>query len=861
MEQLNVTPPPEALLPGLLHFYKDADFVTQLKVRFFFYLNLACTATYAIILTFSTYFQSVSPAGLNISVIAGIATGLLLNIGCLILLVRGYLTIASHAILLTGFGTTWFVMYVDHFDIVSRLDSIVYVLAIFSMVPLVVSRHAKVITLYVLLNISLMVLFLIRCRDQMSVPDSSILDFFMDSTIAMLLIGVVSYNVFRIHKMSLDQAKANIHERQQAEKALSQQTALLAAQSEASFDGILIVDAHGKMISWNNRFREMWGIPEEILHSCSDRDAITFVLSRLKDPDDFIRKVEHLYANPSDTNFEEISLLDGKTFERYSAAVWGKSGEYLGRVWYFRDITGRKQGEDALRRSEKQYRTLFQSSNDAILIVRQELVVDCNVSALKLFQCHRDQIIDHTIVELSPEQQPDGSNSQEKIRMLFSATMENSSPQLEWVHKRPDDTQFFTEVSISTMAIGHTLHHLAIIRDITERKRAEEEHERLQGQLLQAQKMESVGRLAGGVAHDFNNMLNVIIGYAELATEEMPPENRCHEHLLAIRKAAQRSADLTSQLLAFARKQVISPRTIDLNEIVQDMLQMLARLIGEDIDLKWVPGGNILLVKMDPSQLDQILANLCVNARDAIGGVGKITIETKGVLFDEASCASHVEAVPGQYVLLSISDNGCGMGKETLAHLFEPFFTTKGLGYGTGLGLATVYGIIKQNNGFIKVCSEPGQGTTFNIYFPRHEGQSEHLPSTSLQQGCPCGNETVLLVEDELAILNFSRTILEKIGYRILPARTPGEAIQMAKAHSGQIHLLISDVIMPEMNGLELSKRLREIHPKIRCLFISGYTSNVIANQGVLHEGVNFLQKPFSMQELYAKVRNALGQN
>jgi two-component system cell cycle sensor histidine kinase/response regulator CckA len=394
--------------------------------------------------------------------------------------------------------------------------------------------------------------------------------------------------------------------------------------------------------------------------------------------------------------------------------------------------------------------------------------------------------------------------------------------------------------------------------DITELKQAEAEKDQFQAQLLQAQKMESVGRLAGGVAHDFNNMLSAIIGHADLAMMQCTPADPIHPNLKAIQNAAQRSADLTRQLLAFARKQTVAPKVLDLNDTVAGMLKMLLRLIGEDIDLVWMPGTGLWPVKLDPSQIDQLLANLCVNARDAIAGVGKITIETENIAFDEDYCAVHPGFPYGEYVLLAVSDDGDGMDQEVLNHLFEPFFTTKVVGQGTGLGLATVYGIVRQNDGFINVHSEPGKGTTFKIYLPRFAGEALE-PTAETPAETPQGRgETVLLVEDEAAILNVGRGMLERLGYTVLTAATPGEALRQAKAHAAEIQLLITDVVMPEMNGRDLAKLISDLKPGLKYLFISGYTANVIAHRGVLDKGLFFLQKPFSMKDLAFKVRQAL---
>ncbi|MFO8002504.1 MAG: PAS domain S-box protein [Marinilabilia sp.] len=399
---------------------------------------------------------------------------------------------------------------------------------------------------------------------------------------------------------------------------------------------------------------------------------------------------------------------------------------------------------------------------------------------------------------------------------------------------------------------------ISVVTDITERKKAEEEREKLQTQLNQAQKMESVGRLAGGVAHDFNNMLSVILGNTAMAFEEVDQSHPLHDELLEVQKAAKRSTNVVRQLLAFARKQTIAPRVLDLNEVVEDMLKMLRRLIGEDIDLSWQPGRDIWPVKMDPAQIDQILANLSVNARDAIDGVGRLTIETGKVSFDEAYCAEHPGFVPGDFVLLAVSDNGCGMDEETQKNLFEPFFTTKEVGKGTGLGLATVYGIVKQNNGFINVYSEPSYGTTFRIYLPRHRPVDTPARSEYADASDILGNETILLVEDEPTILKMTRIMLERLGYNVLIAVRPEEALNVAHEYDHEIHMLMTDVVMPEMNGWDLASKLLSLYPNLKWLFMSGYTEDVIAHHGVLDEGVNFIQKPFSKKDLAVIVRKTL---
>ena len=423
---------------------------------------------------------------------------------------------------------------------------------------------------------------------------------------------------------------------------------------------------------------------------------------------------------------------------------------------------------------------------------------------------------------------------------------------------RRDHQEVPIELSLSGVLFSDGWHAIGIVRDVTERKRAEAEREKLQAQLTQAQKMESVGRLAGGVAHDFNNMLQAILGNVELALQTTPTINAVRENLEEIRESAQRSADLTRQLLAFARKQTIAPKVLDLNESVESALKLLRRLIGEAIDLVWLPGRRLGPVKMDPAQVGQVLANLCVNARDAIAGVGKITIETAGVTIHETDLAGHPDAEAGDYVRLAVSDTGCGMDQETLASLFEPFFTTKDVGRGTGLGLATVLGIVQQNHGFVRVTSEPNRGTTFHLYLPRYHGEADRVEPQAPDAPPRGAHETILLVEDEPAILRLAKRTLENLGYVVLAALTPSEALWAAEAFGGEIHLLLTDVVMPDMTGRELADRLQARYPQMRRLFMSGYTADVIACHGVVDPHVYFLEKPFTIRTLADQVRAAL---
>jgi two-component system cell cycle sensor histidine kinase/response regulator CckA len=393
--------------------------------------------------------------------------------------------------------------------------------------------------------------------------------------------------------------------------------------------------------------------------------------------------------------------------------------------------------------------------------------------------------------------------------------------------------------------------------DVTELKKAEEEKARIEEQLFQAQKMESVGRLAGGVAHDFNNMLTVILGYAELIRARLPQGDPLLTDMQEIEKAAGRSRDLTRQLLAFSRKEIIAPRPVDLNNMITGAQKMLLRLIGEDIDLRFYPGDKLWKIKVDPSQMEHILINFAVNARDAMQEGGNLTIETENVHLNEAYCRMHPGFSPGHYVLLGVSDDGVGMDRETMSHLYEPFYTTKERGRGTGLGLATVYGIVKQNEGFINVYSEPGKGTTFKIYIPR--SMEEAVAKEAAEESLPASaTGTVLLVEDDDMVRTISTEMLQAIGYTVLSTGSPSEALSFFEKGDAAIDLVITDVVMPVMSGKELSKRIEAIRPGVRVLFMSGYTTNVIAHRGVLDEGVYFIQKPFSTSDLARKINETI---
>ncbi|MBO9392498.1 PAS domain S-box protein [Caldilinea sp.] len=407
---------------------------------------------------------------------------------------------------------------------------------------------------------------------------------------------------------------------------------------------------------------------------------------------------------------------------------------------------------------------------------------------------------------------------------------------------------------------GTIIGSLGILMDITERKEAEEERRRLQERMAQIERLETVGQLAGGVAHDFNNMLAVVLMRTEMALLQLDATSPIRHHLLEIYRAAQRAAELTRQLLGFARRQVIEPRPLDLNAAIEELLPMVRGMLGEAIELRWEPAPNLDLVYMDPAQVAQIVMNLCLNARDAITGIGQISITTGRAVLDEAYAALHADVRPGVYSVLTISDTGKGMTPEVLEHIFEPFFTTKEMGRGTGLGLATVYGIVQQNQGHIAVHSAPGVGTSIQIFLPFHQG-TQSAPSDRfepVQISADNKRWTILLVEDEPAVLKSVGETLRRLGHHILMAGTPSAALHIAEQHKEAIDLLLSDVVMPEMDGPTLVRQLRESYPALRVLFVSGYPAHLIAYRGLLPEDTHFLRKPFTIQELVNAIQQAL---
>src|SRR5580700_9654098 len=511
-----------------------------------------------------------------------------------------------------------------------------------------------------------------------------------------------------------------------------------------------------------------------------------------------------------------------------------------------------RSAQEGLRRSEMNFRSLVTNAPYGICRCDSAgLLLDANPALLAILgYSSTPELVGKHLGELYADTQ----HWFELADYLATATPFNGLI-VEW--KRKDGTATVVRVSGRTVSNGGNARTFELFaEDVTERRALEQ-------QLRQSQKMEAVGRLAGGIAHDFNNLLMVISGYSEFLLDRLGPEPSLRAPAQEIASAAGRASSLTRQLLAFSRKQMLAPKILDLNGVVTENLKMLTRVIGEDIDLVMVPATGLGAVRADAGQIEQVIMNLAVNARDAMPAGGKLTIETSNVSLDEEYARFHAPLRPGNYVMLAISDTGAGMDSETQSHIFEPFFTTKGP-KGTGLGLSTVYGIVKQSGGYIWVYSEAGKGTTFKIYLPRVAEAVESpaqivVPADSV--AAEPGTETILLVEDEANLRYLARQFLEKQGYRVIEAADGAVAMQIAVAHEGTIHLLLTDVIMPGMNGRELAQRISEIRPNVKILYMSGYTENVIGRNGTLDAGVRLLQKPFNLRDLNSRVREVLDSN
>ena len=659
--------------------------------------------------------------------------------------------------------------------------------------------------------------------------------------------GEVSIAPVFDHRGTCTHLVGSVHdstERKAAEKALLESEERFRTIVEMAPDAIFIANQAARLLEVNSAACRQLGLTREQL---LQRSVFDIVPSRFRDqvaqkvqaPEGFFESC-HLRADGTEIPVE-VSIR---------GVVLGGQPAVLEIA---RDITERQGMETALREAEAKFRAMFLNGPDALYLASLEegKISDINRLFESLFGYSRSEAIGATSLHLGLY-----ANPADRARIVAELKANGKVSEFETEGRRKSGELFPCSLSVVTMMLGGETRIAGAIRDITERKRFDAEREKLSGQLAQAQKMESVGRLAGGVAHDFNNLLTVINGYSTLLLRDLKQDDPLRDSLEEIFKAGERAAGLTRQLLAFSRKQVLEPRRLDINRVVKDMRPMLVRLVGEDIEVRVALRAEGGMVFADPHQLEQVVMNLAVNSRDAMPRGGKLLIETACVERDESYARQHSETPAGRYVTLLVSDTGAGMDEETKNRIFEPFFTTKGVGKGTGLGLSMVQGIVAQSGGYVEVYSEEGKGTTFKIYLP---ALTEAAVDASSPEAFPAlgGKETVLVVEDQEEVRKYAAMVLKEYGYRVIPAENAGEALMLCQRE--RIDLVLTDVVMPHVSGRELADRVEKLQPGIKALFMSGYSDNVITPHGILEEGANFIQKPFSPEELAGKVRSVLG--
>ncbi|HSY92828.1 MAG TPA: PAS domain S-box protein [Candidatus Binatus sp.] len=629
-------------------------------------------------------------------------------------------------------------------------------------------------------------------------------------------------------------------------RELETNLALLQGITEGTTDSIFVKDLDGRYVMINSAGARGRGLSvQEVI----GKNAID-----LHGPEhgrEIMERDRQLMQSGETQTFEEKGSTNGivRTYHSTKGPFRDGNGQIVGLLGISRDITDRKRAEEEMRRSEQKLHIHFEHT--PLAVVEWDLdfrVVAWNPSAERIFGYSRQEAMGQHASFIVPSQFREHVAKiwQELVRQrggIRSAndnlTKDGRTISCEWYNTPLVDES------------GQMLGAASLAQEVTERVALEE-------RLRQSQKMEAVGRLAGGVAHDFNNLLTVILGYSQILAEGVPAGSRLANSTGQIKSAADRAAGITRQLLAFSRKQVLSPRIINLNDIMLNLDSLLRRLIGEDIEVITVPANDLGSVKADPGQIEQVIMNLALNSRDAMPRGGKLTLETTNELLDESYARRHQPAEPGRYVMLAVSDTGHGMSAETQARIFEPFYTTKEVGKGTGLGLSMVYGIVKQSGGYIWVYSEENRGTTFKIYLPRVDQPAETTGAENRPKSVQRGSETILLVEDDPQLRQLSSSVLAHCGYKMLVAGSPEEGLAICKANHRDIRLLITDVVMPRMNGRELAEQIALVSPNIRVLYISGYTSNAIVHYGVLDPGLWFLPKPFTLSALTAKVREVL---
>jgi two-component system cell cycle sensor histidine kinase/response regulator CckA len=629
----------------------------------------------------------------------------------------------------------------------------------------------------------------------------------------------------------------DITERERAEVALQENEAKFRTYVEAAPQALFVVDGRGRYLDFNPAALEMIGVDGPKLRSMTIADILSEA-SR----EGALRDFGALAATGRLESEYELLRPDGRSVWVMLRGVRIGDNRFMA---FCQDITKRKKAEA----EREQLATAIEQAGETVMVAdAQGNITYVNPAFEAVTGYARTEVLG-----LNPRIFKSGVHDEEFYRELWETIGSGKTWQGRLVNKRKDGTLFTEDATISPVRdkAGMITSYVSVKRDITHFLAQEAE-------LLQAQKMEGIGRLAGGVAHDFNNILSVILSSAELALESLREGDPLREDLLDIQQSGKRAAVLTRQLLAFSRKQVLQPVPLDLNQALAEMEKMLRRIIGEDIEFARVLSPDIWLVKADPGQVEQVVMNLVVNARDAMPKGGKLTLETANVELDQVYADSNAGAGLGPNIMLAVTDTGVGMDEQTMARVFEPFFTTKEVGKGTGLGLSTVYGIVKQSGGSISVQSVLGQGTTFKVYLPRDTSLVAPIVTATPAVTRPVGTETVLVVEDEQAVRNIARRILEGAGYAVLTAASGGEALLTCERHPSEIHLVLTDVVMPQMSGKDLVDRLASIRPGVRAVFMSGYTGEVILKHGLLEAGTQFIGKPFTQAELLQKVRYVL---
>jgi PAS domain S-box-containing protein len=657
----------------------------------------------------------------------------------------------------------------------------------------------------------------------------------------------------------------DVTERRRTEQAVHESRQLLHAVVEGSLDAVFAKDREGRYLFMNSVAAATLKMRPEDAVGLTDAELFPAeIAGRFADVDRRIMDTGEIVV------FEDTDAAFGgaHTFLITKGPLRRSDGQIIGVFGVARDITDRQAAEQAVRQSEERYRSFIEQSTEGVsrlelepaipvtlpadeqvaLLYARGIIAECNDAMARMYGFERAaELVGARLAQLHDPAEPRNRESLRAFVRSGYRLVDSETRELD----RHGRARVFLNNVVGFVADGRLVRVWGSQRDVTDQRRLEE-------QFRQAQKMEAVGRLAGGIAHDFNNILTAVLGTCQLLERELPGDAPAVQDVREIKKAALRAADLTRQLLAYSRRQVLAPKVLDLNAAVSGLDAMLRRVVGEDVELAATLAPGVGRVRADPSQIEQVILNLVVNARDAMPAGGRLTLATSNVEFDATAALDHAGAVPGRYVTLEVADTGTGIPPEVRAHLFEPFFTTKDVGKGTGLGLATVYGIVKQSSGFISVTTDVGRGTSFRIHLPRVEAEPPAMEPRVAEPGPLSGTETVLVAEDEAAVRQLSQRALEREGYTVLTAADGREALSRVARHEGTIHLLVTDVVMPGMGGRELARRLRRLRPAIRVLFMSGYPGEAVAQPGGIAPGAPFLQKPFMPEELVRKAREVL---